>query len=55
MVEGVEWGEGIESEIVNELICDWEVGDYEVKNGGGWVGMDLEKGGMGIIFEGVVS
>ncbi|MDI5983148.1 hypothetical protein QDK53_43700, partial [Amycolatopsis magusensis] len=53
--ERVQWRQRIESEIVNQLISDSDVGDHQLKNRAEWLGMDLDKRRMAIIFQPVPS
>ncbi|WP_282059793.1 CdaR family transcriptional regulator [Bacillus pumilus] len=55
LLERVQWRQRIESEIVNQLISDSDVGDHQLKNRAEWLGMDLDKRRMAIIFQPVPS
>ncbi|XNN69216.1 CdaR family transcriptional regulator [Bacillus pumilus] len=55
LLERVQWRQRIESEIVNQLISDSDVGDHQLKNRASWLGMDLDKRRMAIIFQPVPS
>lgn len=55
LLERVQWRQRIESEIVNQLISDSDVGDHQLKNRAAWLGMDLDKRRMAIIFQPVPS
>ncbi|MFS2247488.1 CdaR family transcriptional regulator [Bacillus sp. A31] len=55
LLERIQWRQRIESEIVNQLISDSDVGDHQLKNRAAWLGMDLDKRRMVIVFQPVPS
>ncbi|MBG9820749.1 CdaR family transcriptional regulator [Bacillus safensis] len=55
LLERVQWRHRIESEIVNQLISYSDVGDHQLKNRAAWLGMDLDKRRMAIVFQPVPS
>lgn len=55
LLERIQWRQRIESEIVNQLISDSDVGDHQLKNRAAWLGMDLDKRRIVIVFQPVPS
>ncbi|MEI4789727.1 sugar diacid recognition domain-containing protein [Bacillus sp. FJAT-53060] len=55
LLERVQWRQRIESEIVNQLISQSDVGDHQLKNRAAWLGMDLDKRRMAVVFQPVPS
>lgn len=55
LLERVQWRQRIESEIVNQLISNSDVGDHQLKNRAAWLGMELDKPRTAIVFQPVPS
>lgn len=55
LLERFQWRQRIESEIVNQLISESDMGDHQLKHRADWLGMDLDKRRMAIVFQPIPS